>query len=193
MVSGLPQQVADTDLIVLSAQVRNYGFNTPVGGKVDAEHNSIRACVDGGQIVRSGSPVRLRLLETMQTENAAIPENTVIFGTARISGQRMSIVVTGIEYGSCIIPVELSAYDLDGMAGLNIPSSQEREAAKNAAANMGAGLGTSVSFTRSAGQQVAMDLVRGVMSGGSQYAATKLREVKIALKANYQLLLISKK
>lgn len=177
----------------MSAQERNYGFNTPVGGIVDAEHNSIRACIDGDQIVRSGSPVRLRLLETMQTKSATIPENTLLYGTARIDGQRMGIVVTGIEYGSSIIPVELSAYDLDGMAGLNIPSSLEREAAKNAAANMGSGLGSSVSFTRSAGQQVAMDLVRGVMSAGSQYAATKLREVKIALKANYQLLLISKK
>lgn len=188
----MPQQVPDTDLIVLSDHARNYGFNTPVGGKVAAEHNSIRVCVDGDQIVRSGSPVRLRLQETMQTGSVTIPENTVLFGTAQISGQRMGIVVTGIEYESNIIPVELSAYDLDGMPGLNIPPSLEREAAKNAAANMGSGLGTSVSFTRSAGQQVAMDLVRGVMSGGSQYAATKLREVKIALKANYQLLLISK-
>ena len=38
-----------------------------------------------------------------------------------------------------------------------------------------------------------MDLARGVMNGGSQYLASKVREVKISLKANYQLLLISKK
>ncbi|MCS3256012.1 conjugative transposon protein TraM [Bacteroides thetaiotaomicron] len=38
-----------------------------------------------------------------------------------------------------------------------------------------------------------MDVTRGVLSGGSQYLATKMREVKVAVKANYQLLLISKK
>ena len=38
-------------------------------------------------------------------------------------------------------------------------------------ANIGGGLGTSISFARSAGQQVAMDITRGLMQGGSQYLA----------------------
>ena len=37
------------------------------------------------------------------------------------------------------------------------------------------------------------DVTRGVLGGGSQYLATKMREVKVSVKANYQLLLISKK
>ena len=44
---------------------------------------------------------------------------------------------------------------------------------------------------RSAGQQVAMDVVRGVMSGGSQYLASKMREAKVSVKAGYGVLLIS--
>ena len=40
--------------------------------------------------------------------------------------------------------------------------------------------------------QVAMDVARGVMTGGTQYLAAKLRETKVFVKANYQLLLIPK-
>ena len=66
------------------------------------------------------------------------------------------------------------------------------EAAKEAMANIGAGLGTSISFAQSAGQQVAMDITRGLMQGGSQYLAKKFRTVKVHLKANYQVMLYAK-
>ena len=68
----------------------------------------------------------------------------------------------------------------------------EQEAAKEAMANIGAGLGTSISFAQSAGQQVAMDITRGLMQGGSQYLAKKFRTVKVHLKANYQVMLYAK-
>lgn len=78
-------------------------------------------------------------------------------------------------------------------AGLFVPNTAERTAMKEAAANIGGSFGTSISFARSASQQLVMDVTRGVLGGGSQYLATKMREVKVAVKANYQLLLISKK
>ena len=68
----------------------------------------------------------------------------------------------------------------------------EQEATKEAMANIGAGLGTSISFAQSAGQQVAMDITRGLMQGGSQYLAKKFRTVKVHLKANYQVMLYAK-
>ena len=92
-----------------------------------------------------------------------------------------------------IIPVSHAVHDLDGQAGLFVPDSKERTAAKNAAAGIGASLGSGINITRNASQQIAMDIVRGVMNGGSQYAAEKLREVKVAVKSNYQLLLIINK
>lgn len=77
--------------------------------------------------------------------------------------------------------------------GLFVPNTAERTAMKEAAANIGGSFGTSISFARSASQQLVMDVTRGVLGGGSQYLATKMREVKVVVKANYQLLLISKK
>ena len=105
----------------------------------------------------------------------------------------MAVSVNSIESGGNILPVELAAYDMAGQAGLFVPNTAERTAMKEAAANIGSGFGTSISFARSASQQLVMDVTRGVLSGGSQYLATKMREVKVAVKANYQLLLISKK
>ena len=89
--------------------------------------------------------------------------------------------------------LELAAYDMDGQDGLFVPNTAERTAMKEAAANIGGSFGTSISFARSASQQLVMDATRGVLSGGSQYLATKMREVKVSVKANYQLLFISKK
>lgn len=122
-----------------------------------------------------------------------MPENTPLYGVVRIEGQRMNIVVTSIETGGNVVPVELNVYDTDGQRGLFVPNSAERTAAKEALANIGQSFGTSISFARSAGQQVAMDLTRGITSGGSQYLAAKMREVKVSVKAGYRLLLIAKK
>lgn len=172
---------------------RNYGFSTAVGAGQELPSNTIQACVAEDQTVTTGARIKLRLLEPLQVGTVLIPVNTPLYGSVRIEGQRMTVIVNSIESGGNILPVELAVHDMDGQAGLFVPNTAERTAMKEAAANIGAGFGTSISFTSSAAQQLAMDLTRGVLSGGSQYLATKMREVKVAVKANYQLLLISKK
>lgn len=172
---------------------RNYGFATAVGSGQLAGANTIRACVAEDQTVTTGARLKFRLLEPLQVGGVLVPANTPLYGTVRIEGQRMAITVNSIESGGNILPVELTAYDMDGQAGLFVPNTTERTAMKEAAANIGGSFGTSISFARSASQQLVMDVTRGVLGGGSQYLATKMREVKVAVKANYQLLLISKK
>lgn len=189
-VSSLTVPVADS---LRPEGERNLGFITAVGSSQDKEHSSIRACVDEDQTLSGGDRVRLRLEEPVCVGGRTIGAGTVIYGVASIDGQRLGIEVGGIEDGGEIVPVSLKAYDLDGGEGLYVPDSKERTAAKEAAASIGTGLGTSISFARSAGQQVAMDLVRGAMTGGTQYAASRLREVRVTVKAGYRLLLISKK
>ena len=164
---------------------------TPVGASDTLPANAIRACIAEYQTVNGNTRLKLRLLEPLMAGETEVPENAVLYAVGRIDGQRLSVVVTSIEYGGCIIPVALTAYDTDGQAGLYIPNTAERTALKEGAASIGAGLGTSISFARSAGQQVAMDVVRGVMSGGSQYLASKMREAKVSVKAGYGVLLIS--
>ena len=171
---------------------RNLGFLTAEGRTAASDAPTVRACVAATQVIRAGSTVRLRLLEPVRIDGVLIPRNTLVYGTATISGMRLQVVVSSVEYGGRIFVVEASAYDLDGQPGLNVPNSRERTALKEALASVGQTAGTSVNVTRSAGQQVLSELARGGLQASSQYVAEKLREVKITLKANHQLLLISK-
>ena len=139
-----------------------------------------------------GQAVKLRLLEPMQAGNIVIPKNTLVAGTAREQGERLDILVPSIEYAGNIILVELAVFDTDGQKGLSVPSSMEQEAFNEAMANIGSGLGTSISFTQNAGQQVAMDVTRGLMQGASVYLAKKFRTVKVKLKAGYRVMLYAK-
>ena len=171
---------------------RNLGFLTAAGDVAHADIPTVRACVAQTQIIRAGSTVQLRLLEAVRIDGVTIPRYTPLYGLATISGMRLQVTVSSVEYGGRIFAVEAVAYDLDGQPGLNVPNSRERTALKEALASVGQTAGTSVNVTRSAGQQMLSELARGGLQASSQYVAGKLREVKITLKANHQLLLISK-
>ena len=171
---------------------RNLGFLTAAGRAAEEQVPTIRACVAQTQVIRAGSTVQLRLQEAVRIDDTVIPRNTPLYGLATISGMRLQVMVSSVEYGGRIFAVEAVAYDLDGQPGLNVPNSHERTALKEALASVGQTAGTSVNVTRSAGQQVLSELARGGLQASSQYVAGKLREVKITLKANHQLLLISK-
>ncbi|MFR8656534.1 MAG: conjugative transposon protein TraM [Bacteroides caccae] len=191
-VSGLQQPMSDADFIRAYSQPRNYGFNTAVGTGYAMGKNTVAACIHQDQTLTDGQAVKLRLLEPMQAGNIVVPKNTLVAGTAKVQGERLDILVSSIEYAGNIIPVELAVFDTDGQKGLSVPSSMEQEAFNEAMANIGSGLGTSISFAQSAGQQVAMDVTRGLLQGTSGYLAKKFRTVKVKLKAGYRVMLYAK-
>lgn len=119
-----------------------------------------------------------------------IPSGNLVTGTASIQGERLEIAVESLECGGNIIPVQLVVYDVDGQRGLFVPGSETRSAAKDAISEAGNNLGSSISIARSAGQQVAMDLSRGLIQSGTQLLSQKVRAVKITLKAGYKVLLV---
>ena len=191
-VSGLQQPMSDADFIRAYSQPRNYGFNTAVGTGYAMGKNTVAACIHQDQTLVDGQAVKLRLLEPMQAGNIVVPKNTLVAGTAKVQGERLDILVSSIEYAGNIIPLELAVFDTDGQKGLSVPSSMEQEAFNEAMANIGSGLGTSISFAQSAGQQVAMDVTRGLLQGTSGYLAKKFRTVKVKLKAGYKVMLYAK-
>lgn len=191
-VSRLQQPMSDADFIRAYNQPRNYGFNTAVGTGYAMGRNTVAACIHQDQTLTDGQAVKLRLLEPMQAGNIVVPKNTLVAGTAKVQGERLDILVSSIEYAGNIIPVELAVFDTDGQKGLSVPSSMEQEAFNEAMANIGSGLGTSISFAQSAGQQVAMDVTRGLLQGTSGYLAKKFRTVKVKLKAGYKVMLYAK-
>lgn len=191
--SGLSQPVTDSAYIASLTVERNYGFNTAVGNSYQMGTNTIAACISENQIIEQGGRVKLRLLQPLQAGNITVPENSLVTGAAVIQGERLDILISSIEYAGNIIPVQLATYDIDGQKGIFVPGSETRNAAKDAAGTVSESMGNSVSFARSAGQQVVMDLTRGVMQGGTRLIAGRVRAVKVTLKAGYKVLLVTKR
>lgn len=172
---------------------RNYGFNTAVGSGYGMGTNTISACISESQTIEQGGRVKLRLLEPLQAGNITIPVNSMVTGIANIQGERLDILVSSIEYAGNIIPVELAIYDIDGQRGIFVPGSEGRTAAKEVMGDVSQSMGNSISFAGSAGQQVAMDLTRGILQGGTRFISQRVKAVKIKLKAGYRVLLVAKK
>lgn len=70
---------------------------------------------------------------------------------------------------------------------------ENRTAAKEVLGDVSQSMGGSISFAGSAGQQVAMDLTRGVLQGGTRFISQRVKAVKVKLKAGYRVLLVTKK
>ncbi len=172
------------------AKPRNWGFNTVGAEEHEEERNSIRACVYRTVTITDGGEVSLRLTEPMMAGNMLIPVGTVVTGAARIAGERLNITVSAVQVSGAVIPVELSVYDLNGNEGISIPESDEINAVKEIAANMGSGMGSSITITDDAGSQLLSDLGRSAIQGVSSYVSKKMRTVKITLKADHKVLLL---
>lgn len=192
VVSLLAAPTNDEDFKEQYTKPRNMGFVTAAGSETVQDKNSIRACVYKTVTLTDGKQLQLRLLEPMRAGHIVIPENTILTGNARLNGERLNIVINSIQYADNIIPVELAVYDMDGMQGISVPGSEELNAAKEIAANMGTSMGSSITITDDAGSQLAADLGRSAIQGISQYVSKKMRTVKFTLKANHQLLLMPK-
>ncbi len=190
VVSLLAAPMPDSVFVEEFVKPRNWGFHTAAGNENVKEKNSIRACVYQTVTVVDGQEIALRLLEPMRAGSHYIPENTVVTGAARINGERMAITVSAIQHAGNVIPVELLVYDLDGGQGISVPGSEEINAVKEIAANMGSGMGSSITITDDAGSQLLADLGRSAIQGASQYVSKKMRTIKITLKAGYQVLLL---
>lgn len=191
--SALEQPLTDSAFVASLAVERNYGFNTAVGSSYRMGMNTIPACISESQTLELGGRVKLRLLAPLQAGSVTVPANSLVTGTADIRGERLDILVSSIEYAGNIIPVQLATYDIDGQRGIFVPGSESRTAAKEVLGDVSQGMGGSISFAGSAGQQVAMDLTRGVLQGGTRFISQRVKAVKVKLKAGYKVLLVTKK
>ncbi|ANF52987.1 conjugative transposon protein TraM [Chryseobacterium glaciei] len=194
IVSALYREPTDSAWIAELSQAKNRNFYT-AGTVAQAPQaiNSIRACVHETQSITAEQAVRIRLLDAIILSKLAIPKGTVLTAIAKFQGTRLQLLIQSIEFKGNIIPVELTAYDLDGQPGLAVPYSPERSALTEMAANMGNTGGTSISLSSTAGQQITSDLSKSVVQGISGYFSKKIRMPKITLKAGYQVFLVSKK
>ncbi|AWH86271.1 conjugative transposon protein TraM [Flavobacterium album] len=181
-----PVHAASGGVVSLLGQVSTEGTSGD-------QKNGIRACVHQGQIVIPGAPVQLRLMEPATFSSGTIRAGSLVTALAKFDAGRLQLQVTSLVADGSIVPVSLEAYDTDGQKGLHIPYNPEAGALNQIAGNMAGTGGTSIMMTRSAGQQMAADLGRGVVQGVSGYFSKRVKLAKVHLPASYELYLVSKK
>lgn len=146
--------------------------------------NAIPAVVDQDQQLTTGSTIKLRLISDIYIGGILVPKNSFLFGTTSLSNERLMVEIITIRHENTLLPVKLSVYDLDGIAGIYVPGAISRDVGKQSLSQdiNGLNLGT---LDPSLGAQAA--------SAGIQAAKTligkKSRLIKVTVKAGYQVLL----
>lgn len=117
-----------------------------------------------------------------------IPKNSFLFGIASLKGERLAVKITNIRYINSIFSVELSVYDMDGIAGIYIPGAIDRDVVKASADRSIQTLGIG-SLNDSWGAQAAGMGVEAAKS----LLSKKVKLIKVVVKAGYQVLLYDEK
>ena len=87
--------------------------------------NSLKAVIDQKAKFRSGDKIQLRILENNFYKEAPIYKNTTLYGICTISANRLFVNITSINLEDRILPVALTVYDMDGMAGIYIDGAND--------------------------------------------------------------------
>lgn len=194
MVSSLAQPMTDSTFIQeYGSRERHLGFHSALAQPSSVQRNTLPVVVDHTTALREGDYVALRLLESARIGELRIPRQSLLIAQAKLGGNRLQLLVKSMEIGGRIIPVKLSAYDLDGQEGIYIPGAEQVSALKEVGANIGSSVGTSFTFASSAKDQIISEAARGVMQGASQLLQKKLRTLQVTLKGGYRLFLVPSK
>jgi len=173
-----------------SAEIDNTGikkngfFSLNDDEAVDLLGNAIHAVIPEIQTLVNGSTVKLRLSTEIHINGIVIPANVFIHGTATLSNERLMVHIASIRYKDNILPVSLSVYDLDGMAGIYIPGTITRDVAKQSTDQAIQSLSLAT-LDQSVGAQAA--------TAGIEAAKTlisrKVKLIKVTVPGEYQVLL----
>jgi conjugative transposon TraM protein len=149
-----------------------------------SSQNAISAVIHEDQQLVTGSTVKLRLTSDIYVGGFLIPKDSFVFGSALLNGERLMVQIVSIRHQNSLLPVKLSVYDLDGIAGIHIPDAIGRKVAKQSLSQDLQGINIDT-MDPSLGAQAA--------SAGIETAKTflgrKTRLVQVSVKAGYQVLL----
>ena len=148
------------------------------------EQNALLATVHKNQTLVSGATIEIRLQQDAYVQGQLIPKGSSVFGICNLNGERLEVTINSIRYGNSIYPVSLIAYDMDGLPGIRIPGSINRDASKESSERAIQSLSLG-SLDPSIGAQAA--------AAGIEAAKTllsrKVKLIKVMVKAGYPLLL----
>jgi conjugative transposon TraM protein len=152
---------------------------------IETNHsNAIEAAVDETQTLVSGAVIKLRLLQNIYVHGSLIAKDQLIYGISSLNNERLKISISSVRSNDNILPVSLEVFDMDGLAGIYIPGSINRDVSKASADEAISSLGIT-SLDPSLGAQAA--------NAGIQAAKTliskKVKLIRVSVKAGYKVLL----
>ncbi|HEK19747.1 MAG TPA: conjugative transposon protein TraM [Bacteroidetes bacterium] len=156
----------------------------PAGAEGDTKFKAIPAQIVDKQKAVQGATIKLRLQDTVTLYGYLIPKGHEIFGTCRITNQRLLLDIKNIRLGTSIIPVDLSVYSLDGMPGLYAPEAELADAAGSGADDAVRSIGM-YGMDNSIATQVAG---AGIDAAKSLFSK-KIKKIKVKLESGQPVLL----
>ena len=105
-----------------------------------------------------------------------------------MSNERLKITITSVRAGASILPVVMDVFDMDGLAGIYIPGSINRDVAKESTDNAVNSMGLT-----SLDPSLAAQATTAGIEAAKTLISKKVRLVKVTLPAGYAIFLQDKK
>ncbi|MDB5006239.1 MAG: Conjugative transposon TraM protein [Mucilaginibacter sp.] len=150
----------------------------------DSAFKAIPAVIEGNQKVAPGGVVKLRLQDTIRINGITIPKGQIVFGACGITNQRLLLDIKNIRLGTAIIPVNLTVFSLDGMAGIAAPEAELGEAAGSGAN----GALENMQFL-SMDNSLSTQAATAGISAAKSLLGKKVRKIRVKLKGGQTVLL----
>lgn len=163
------------------------GFRTlGVSATSTAPKGSVRAVIHGEQKdITESSQIKLRILDPIEVDGFMIPRNTIIFGMASFSENRVNIDIENIAFRNNIYPFRGRIYDQDGFLGIYIPDNLVNDAKTEASSETVSSADVNFSGLTgivSSGANAIVNAAKNVVTGS-------IRRTKVTLPANYKLII----
>ena len=180
-------ELQEKNLVESQPMQQKNGFRT-LGGSSSpmVVKGRIRAVIHGEQKnVTESSQIKLRILDPIVIENFTIPRNTIIFGMASFSENRVNIDIENIAFENNIYPFRGRIYDQDGFLGIYIPDNLVNDAKTEASSETVSS--ADINFNGltgivSSGANAIVNATKNVVNGS-------IRRTKVTLPANYKLII----
>lgn len=152
-----------------------------------AEQNAIEAIIAGNQTIVNGAVVKFRLLHEVYIQGKLIPKDILVSGIASLDGERLKVEINSIRSGKSIYNVKLEVFDMDGLPGIYIPGTINRDVAKESLNNS-----LSVADVSSLDPSFKNQATTTGISALKSLVSKKAKLIRVQLKAGYKVLLNNK-
>lgn len=134
------------------------------------------------QKVVDGQRVTVRLLEDYSADGVFVPANTHLAAVCKVS-DRLELSVRSVEINGRILPLQLVAYDTDGMAGIYCPETSASRNSRRASYD-------AISAANSTFGGLVGNLANTVLRTGATIAKSASGELSVKVVSGYEFYLV---